>query len=65
MIENKKITVVMPAYNAEKTLRTTVNAIPQDIVDDIILVDDFSTDDTQKIAKELGCLLYTSDAADE
>ena len=54
MIENHKITVVMPAYNAEKTLRRTVEALPAGVVDDIILVDDFSHDNTAQIAAELG-----------
>ncbi len=54
MIENHKITVVMPAYNAEKTLRKTVEALPKDVVDDIILVDDHSHDHTVDVAKELG-----------
>lgn len=50
----KKITVIMPAYNAELTLRRTYEEIPKDIVDDIILVDDASTDRTVEVAKELG-----------
>jgi glycosyltransferase involved in cell wall biosynthesis len=54
MINNKTITVVLPAYNAEKTLEQTYNEIPFDIVDNIILVDDMSSDDTVKKAKELG-----------
>lgn len=54
MINNKKIAVVLPAYNAAKTLRLTINAIPKDVVDDIVLVDDASRDDTVKVAKELG-----------
>ncbi len=54
MIEGKKITVVMPAYNAELTLRQTVQAIPAGVVDDIILVDDCSRDNTQQVAAELG-----------
>ena len=53
MIHGKKIIVVMPAYNAEKTLRKTYEEIPRDYVDDIILVDDFSSDRTVQIAKEL------------
>ena len=54
MIKNKKITVVLPAYNASKTLITTFNEIPFDIVDEVILVDDNSSDETAKIAKEIG-----------
>lgn len=54
MIYNKKIIVVMPAYNAEKTLEQTYNEIPFDIVDEIILVDDKSKDNTILKAKELG-----------
>ena len=44
----------MPAYNAEMTLERTYREIPQDIVDEVILTDDFSTDNTLKKAKELG-----------
>ena len=54
MIRGKKVVVVMPAYNASKTLRTTCAEIPMDIVDDIILVDDASRDETVAVAKELG-----------
>lgn len=54
MINNKKIIVVLPAYNAGKTLSDTYQEIPFDIVDDVILVDDNSSDNTQDIAKELG-----------
>lgn len=50
----KKITVVMPAYNAAKTLKETYERIPQDVVDEIILVDDASRDDTYTRAQELG-----------
>ena len=48
-----KVVVVMPAYNAAKTLRITYDAIPKENVDQVILVDDGSSDDTLKIAKEL------------
>ena len=48
-----KVVVVMPALNAAKTLKTTVAAIPRDWVDEIILVDDRSTDETLRIAREL------------
>lgn len=54
MINNNKIVVVLPAYNAEKTLEQTYFDIPFDIVDDIILVDDFSCDKTIEIAKKIG-----------
>ena len=50
----KKIIIVMPAYNAAKTLRRTYRDIPKNLVNEIILVDDKSTDDTIKIAKKLG-----------
>ena len=53
MINGKKIVVVMPAYNAEKTLETTYNEIYKDFVDKIILVDDKSSDNTKEIAKKL------------
>ena len=54
MIHNKKIVIVLPAYNAEKTLEQTYNEIPFDIVDDIILVDDNSKDNTVEKARQLG-----------
>mgnify|MGYP001117341060 CR=1 FL=1 len=54
MIDNKKITIVLPAYNAEKTLEQTYQDIPFDIVDDIILVDDLSSDNTIQKAREIG-----------
>ncbi|MBR4267370.1 MAG: glycosyltransferase family 2 protein [Bacteroidales bacterium] len=54
MIKNKKIGVVLPAYNAEKTLERTYNEIPFDIVDEVILTDDCSNDNTVKVAQQLG-----------
>lgn len=54
MINGKKIVVVMPAYNAEKTLEQTYKEIPFDIVDEVILTDDHSSDHTIEKAKELG-----------
>ncbi|MFH1159396.1 MAG: glycosyltransferase family 2 protein [bacterium] len=53
MIKDKVVTVVLPAYNAAKTLKVTVSEIPRDLVDHIILSDDHSQDDTLKIADEL------------
>jgi len=54
MIGSKKIVVVLPAYNASKTLLKTYNEIPFDIVDEVILVDDNSTDNTIDVAKSIG-----------
>lgn len=54
MLKGKHIVVVMPAYNAERTLRRTYAEIPTDVVDDVILVDDKSQDQTAEIAQALG-----------
>lgn len=54
MYNGKKIIVVMPAYNAAKTVRKTYSEIPLNIVDEVILVDDKSADETIKVAQELG-----------
>lgn len=54
MIDGKRICVVLPAYNAAKTLEQTYFEIPFDIVDDVILVDDRSGDNTVDVAKKLG-----------
>jgi glycosyltransferase involved in cell wall biosynthesis len=51
---NQRITVVLPAYNAARTLRQTCAEIPLDLVDDIILTDDASRDETVEIARSLG-----------
>ncbi len=53
MIRNKKVIVVLPAYNAEKTLESTYREIPFDIVDEVMLVDDASTDRTVAVSKRL------------
>lgn len=58
MLNGKKIVVVMPAYNAAKTLSQTVCEIPRDIVDEILLVDDASSDDTVSHARELGLTTF-------
>jgi len=52
MVRNKKVVVVLPAYNAEKTLITTYREIPFDIVDEVILVDDASIDHTVESCEE-------------
>ncbi len=54
MIANRRVAVVLPAYNAAKTLARTCAEIPRDLVDDIILTDDASGDDTIAIARQLG-----------
>ena len=54
MIEDMRVVVVMPAYNAEKTLRRTYQDIPHNLVDEIVLVDDASHDHTVDVARELG-----------
>ena len=54
MLNGKKICIVLPAYNAASTLEQTYNEIPFDIVDEIVLVDDASSDKTTEKAKELG-----------
>ena len=54
MINDKTITVVLPAYNAARTLEQTFNEIPFDIVDHVILVDDLSKDDTIEVGEKLG-----------
>ena len=54
MVADKKVVVIMPAYNAGQTLRKTYEEIPFNLVDEVILTDDRSTDDTVKVARELG-----------
>jgi len=54
MLNNKRIAVVLPAYNAAKTLEITYKEIPFEFVDDVILVDDASRDDTAEVARRLG-----------
>ncbi|HEX2695892.1 MAG TPA: glycosyltransferase family 2 protein [Acidobacteriota bacterium] len=58
MERSKKVVVVMPAYNAEKTLGRTLNDIPREWVDDIILVDDASRDGTVALARTLGLRVF-------
>jgi len=54
MINGKKIVVVLPAYNAALTLKRTYDEIPFDIVDDVVLVDDHSKDNTAEVGRQLG-----------
>jgi glycosyltransferase involved in cell wall biosynthesis len=54
VILNKKLIVIMPAYNAERTLRQTYEELPHEYVDEVILVDDASKDETSRVANELG-----------
>jgi glycosyltransferase involved in cell wall biosynthesis len=57
MLLGRRVTIVLPAYNAVATLERTIAEIPRDVVDDIILTDDFSSDDTAALSRRLG--LYT------
>lgn len=54
MINKKRLAVVLPAYNAAKTLEKTYSEIPFEFVDEVILVDDASRDDTAEVARKLG-----------
>ncbi len=54
MIRGKKLVVILPAYNAEKTLKKTYDEIPFDIVDDVVLVDDKSSDNTAELGRSIG-----------
>src|SRR5438477_2543068 len=60
MINGKRVAVVLPAYNAEKTLEATVRELPE-IVDTCILVDDHSSDKTVEVAQQLGLHVYVHD----
>jgi glycosyltransferase involved in cell wall biosynthesis len=61
MEKKPKVVVVMPAYNAEKTLEKTLNAIPANSYDEVILVDDASKDMTAQLAKKLGLKVFVHD----
>jgi len=61
MLHGKKVVVVMPAFNAEKTLMATYEDVPKDIVDRIILVDDASSDATADVAERLGLSVFVHD----
>jgi len=61
MLNRKKIVVVLPAYNAEKTLEKTMSELDRDVVDEILLVDDFSRDETIKLARKIGIRSFLHD----
>jgi len=61
VIDNKKICVVLPAYNAARTLERTFHDISLSVVDDVVLVDDASTDDTLQVARKLGIFAVAHD----
>src|SRR5580698_4223696 len=61
MLNKKKVVVVLPAYNAARTLRRTVEEIPREIVDEVILTDDASRDNTSVLALELGLITIRHD----
>ena len=54
MFHNNKIVVVMPAYNAARTIERTYREIPLDLVDEVVVTDDASGDETVRVARELG-----------
>ena len=60
-MKKPKVVVVMPAYNAAKTVKKTYDDIPKNIVDQIILVDDASSDETVRVAKDLGIKVFVDE----
>ena len=62
MSRTPRIVVVMPAYNAARTLSACVADVPPNFADEIILVDDASQDDTVKVAHELGLTVFSHPA---
>jgi glycosyltransferase involved in cell wall biosynthesis len=61
MLDGKRIIVVLPAYNAAQTLETTVSELDRDVVDDILLVDDYSADETVRLARQLDIRSFLHD----
>jgi glycosyltransferase involved in cell wall biosynthesis len=58
MLNKMKVFVVMPAYNAARTLRQTFSELPHDVVDGVLLVDDHSSDETVKLARDMGLTTF-------
>lgn len=58
MLNGKRIAVVLPAYNAARTLARTVEEMPKEIVDEVLLIDDHSTDETVQFAQRLGLRVF-------
>ena len=58
MLQGRKVVVVMPAYNAAQTIERTWSEVPHDLVDEVLVVDDHSSDATADIARRLGLTLY-------
>ncbi|HET9514515.1 MAG TPA: glycosyltransferase family 2 protein, partial [Gemmatimonadales bacterium] len=61
MVGGKRVITVLPAYNAERTLEQTVREVPPGLVDEFILVDDGSSDDTIQVAQRLGLPMVVHD----
>jgi glycosyltransferase involved in cell wall biosynthesis len=61
MMNGRKVAIVLPAYNAERTLERTYREIPRDVVDDVILTDDASCDRTAALSRELGIVTIQHD----
>ncbi len=59
MLLGKKIAAVIPSYNAGNTLESTIRAIPPDVVDELIVVNDGSSDTTEEVAKKFGAVILT------
>ncbi len=62
MLKGKKIIVVMPAYNAARTLRRTVSELPHEVVDGVLVVDDHSSDETVELARQMGLTTFQHNA---
>src|SRR5262245_66598506 len=58
MLYGKRVAVVLPAYNAARTLERTVQEIPREIVDEVLLIDDYSKDETVQLGQRLGLRVF-------